>query len=426
MSDDTATLDTLLQEFQAKAASMGLTLPPGMLSLPTATPPSATGSTLAGTTSDSHSHLSVSAPTTPHRSGFRCKNEFERVTGDIPIEKFKYGAEDADWMSWSLRFERAVQAATNAYGRDRLEELCLIWIPLKISDGAQPIFNKCENRDKSWPLLRAELSEAFEDPRIKRRWARHMDAYKKPASITLQVYRANIIGYVHKYSPAVVNDKEAYTMELFNRFVNGLEVDWRDYIEETIPFGKETLDNAYNQALKYEAKITKKSVEFSAAAMSDAEKDTMEKMRLDIEQLKTKQQQQSKKPDKYADRKSTKQSDNWRGRSPKREDGGKDSKERRSYKNSPYRGSGDRRSSSGHSGRSSAGRSRSGSGNRQSFRAIDTADEESEAESVSYTKKQMEQAVSEGVAKAMESLSMKSKSSKSSKSSRRSPRSKKD
>ena len=66
MSDDTATLDTLLQEFQAKAASMGLTLPPGMLSLPTATPPSATGSTLAGTTSDSHSHLSVSAPTTPH------------------------------------------------------------------------------------------------------------------------------------------------------------------------------------------------------------------------------------------------------------------------------------------------------------------------------------------------------------------------
>ena len=385
MSDDTATLDTLLQEFQAKAASMGLTLPPGMLSLPTATPPSATGSTLSGTTSDSHPHLSVSAPTTPHRSGFRCKNELERVTGDIPIEKFKYGAEDADWMSWSLRFERAVQAATNAYGRDRLEELCLIWIPLKISDGAQPIFNKCENRDKSWPLLRAELSEAFEDPRIKRRWARHMDAYKKPASITLQVYRANIIGYVHKYSPAVVNDKEACNMELFNRFVNGLAADWREYIEETIPFGKENLDNAYNQALKYEAKIAKKSVGFSAAAMSDAEKDKVTKMRLDIEQIKTRLTR--------LEAAAAQKSDHWRSNSPKREKGRKD------------------RSSSSSS---------SGGHQEQDFRAIDTADEDSDAERTSFWKK----VVDDAAAKALKGLSVRPKSSKSSKGSSHKTRSK--
>ena len=422
---DSASLDTLVQEFQAKAAAMGLNPPAGIFSLASNQAPPPSSNPNSDTSAGANQNLgagnfagsSFSAPTTPQRPGFRSKNEFERVTGDIPIEKFEYGKEEADWQDWSLRFERAVQAATNAYGRDRLEELCLMWIPLKLAAGAQPIYNKCEHRDKNWPLLRAELAEALEDPRIKRRWARHPDAYKKPANVTLQVYRANIIGYVNKYSPAVVADKEAYSMELYNRFVNGLEVDWREYLEDTIPFGKETLDNAYNQALKYESKLAKKSVDFTVAAMSDAEKDNFEKMRLDMEQMKTQISSMAKKPD------------SWRSRSPKKkkEDGGKESSEKRSYKDSPYRGSKDRRSSSGQSGRSSAGRSRSGSGNR--FRAIDTADEDSDAEATSRFKQQMAEAMAECMAKSMKGLSVRSKNSKgskSSKSSKRSPRSKKD
>ena len=378
---DSASLDTLVQEFQAKAAAMGLNPPAGIFSLASNQAPPPSSNPNSDTSAGANQNLgagnfagsSFSAPTTPQRPGFRSKNEFERVTGDIPIEKFEYGKEEADWVDWSLRFERAVQAATNAYGRDRLEELCLMWIPLKLAAGAQPIYNKCEHRDKNWPLLRAELAEALEDPRIKRRWARHPDAYKKPANVTLQVYRANIIGYVNKYSPAVVADKEAYSMELYNRFVNGLEVDWREYLEDTIPFGKETLDNAYNQALKYEGKLAKKSVDFTAAAMSDAEKDNFKKMRHDIEQIKTQVSQLAAKV--------AKRSDNGRSRSPEKDR--EDSEE-------------------------------------------DETDEDSDTEATLCFKEQMAEAVAEAMSKSLKGLSVRPKRSEGSKSSMRLPHWKKD
>ena len=76
-------------------------------------------------------------------------------------------------------------------------------------------------------------------------------------------------------------------MELYNRFVIGLEADWREYIEESIPYKKESLDNAYSQALKYEAKLAKKGVCFGAAAMTDKEKDKFGRLRRDVEKLKT-------------------------------------------------------------------------------------------------------------------------------------------
>ena len=135
-------------------------------------------------------------------------------------------------------------------------------------------------------MLKAELAEALEDPAIRIKWARHMDAYKKPASMSLQIYRANIIGFVNKYSPALMVDPAAYNIELYNRFIHGLEKDWRDYIEESIPYRKESLESAYSQALKYEAKMANKSGEVSAAAMSHAEKDRMERIRRDLEKVK--------------------------------------------------------------------------------------------------------------------------------------------
>ena len=219
-----------------------------------------------------------------NRPGPRSKNEFERVTGDVPIDKFPYGTPGADWGQWSQRFEIAVQAATNAYGRERLEELCLLWIPLKLNEEAQPIYSKAEHKGSNWTLLQAELAEAFEDPRILRQWARKPNAYRKPEGMLLQVYKANIIGYVHKFSPHIVDNKNAYAMELYNRFTNGLEADWREYIQDSIPYGKETLDNAYSQALKYEDKLASKAAvkaNFTGAAMTDSEK--MEKMCLDLE-----------------------------------------------------------------------------------------------------------------------------------------------
>ena len=333
---------------------------------------------------------------------------FERVTGDIPIEKFPYGKPEADWTEWSRRFERAVQAATNAFGRDRLEELCLIWIALKLPEETQPIYSKCVYKDRDWSKLRAELEEGLEDPKIRRDWVRNQHAFKRPVEMPLQVYRAKVIGYVNKYSPAIVHDTKAYNTELFNRFNHGLPNEWRDYIEESIPYGKETIDTAYNQALKYEHKIANKKVDFTGAAMTDSEKNDFKKMQLDMAEVQSKLERQEAEKAKWRDRYESRRSRGTDRRSDRRRDERSQSKQgarqakdgqkvtygrdRRGGASSSRSGSGDKpkgrgfRDSPHHSkSRSSSGRSGSSFGSRSSrdrdsdnLRAIETADEDSE------------------------------------------------
>ena len=194
------------------------------------------------------------------------RTSFEKVTHDIPIEKFPFGVPGADWTEWSMRFELAVQAATNAQGRDRLEALCLLWISLKLNDEAMPLYNQCPSKKTEWVSLKAELEEAFEDTHVKRLWVRSLEAFKKPEDMSLQVYKAKVMGMVSKYSPATLNDAEAHEAELYSRFVGGLGKKLREYIEESVSFGEETLDEAFHLALKYEEKL-KKSADFAGAAM---------------------------------------------------------------------------------------------------------------------------------------------------------------
>ena len=289
-AEQQAAYEDLMRRFQSEAEAIGVIFPPsqwGFQPNPDAlqsdsnafqhnysAPQGSVGGAMGGD------------PSTTLESGF--EEHFEKVCGDIPIDKFAYGTADADWAQWSDRFEKAVQVATNACGRARLEELCLTWVSLKLNDEALIIYERCTHKETDWPLLKAELASGLEDPTARRKWARYPDAYKKPASMSLQVYRANIVGLVNRYSSALATDPTAYNIELYNRFVNGLEADWREYVEESIPYGKETLDNAYSQALKFEAKLAKRNTRSSgsAAAMTVSEKDTLEKIRLDLEKVK--------------------------------------------------------------------------------------------------------------------------------------------
>ena len=210
-----------------------------------------------------HEEGQSTSSTTSHSSN---RTSFEKVTQDIPIEKFPFGTQGADWTDWSKRFELAVQAATNAQGRDRLDTLCLLWISLKLNDEALPLYNQCPSKETEWPSLKEELEEAFEDTHVKRSWVRSHEAFKRPDDMSLQVYKAKVIGLVSKYSPATLNDETAHEAELYNRFVGGLGKDWREYIEDSVSFGEETLDEAFHLALKYEEKL-KKSADFTGAAM---------------------------------------------------------------------------------------------------------------------------------------------------------------
>ena len=213
-------------------------------------------------------------------SGRGASAHFEKIPTDIPIHKFPYGEPGADLREYASRFRRAVKTVTNALTEERTDELCLMWFPLKLPDEAQSIYQGCEHKDSNWKLLIEELEELMEDPIIRRNWSRDLGAYKKPAGVSLQVYKANVLSYVHKYSPAVMNDPKSYKLECYNRFVHGLEFDWREAIDAGIPFGKETIERAYNQAIKYELRGKEsKQVAFTGAAMTDQERNKHDKKR---------------------------------------------------------------------------------------------------------------------------------------------------
>ena len=364
----THTWQDLVNQFKAKAGDLGVAVPlgfftpQGMIDLPPPPPMAASQGS------------SASAPSTPGRNG-----HYEKVPSDIPIEKFPFGKTGADWNEWCKRFEVAVQAATNAKDRDRLFELCVMWVSLKLPEEAQPMYAQCEHKS-DWRELKKELADALEDVHTKRKWVRSLSAFKKPSDMTLQVYRSKVIGMVAKHSPSVMTDSTAYAQELYNRFVQGLEVGYREYIEDALPYEKETLDRAYNAALKYEEKLSTKKVDFSGAAMSDTEKNAMEVMRLDVQELKTELMKAKKlsesrhsgrsdRSGRYGCHKSWKdysQSD-YKGRG------------RKEFRNSPAGAKAEDKSSSGSSGSSSSRSSSSGRDGREKYRAIQT-DENSDAE----------------------------------------------
>ena len=118
-------------------------------------------------------------------SGRRNNIHYEKTPTDIPITKFAYGRAGADWREYAKRFRRAVKTVTNALTDERLDELCLLWIQLKLPDEAQSIYQGCASKDTDWDMLVDELDEGFEDPLIRRNWIRDLGAYKRPAGMSL-------------------------------------------------------------------------------------------------------------------------------------------------------------------------------------------------------------------------------------------------
>ena len=352
-------------------------------------------------------------------SGRTASSHYEKIPTDIPIQKFPYGKPGADLREYAKRFRRAVKTVTNAATEERLDELCLMWFPLKLPDEAQSIYQGCQHKDSDWNLLVEELEEKMEDPVIRRNWVRDLGAYKRPAGMSLQVYKANVLGYVHKYSPAVVHCPKSYEMECYNRFVHGLELDWREAIDAGIPFGKETMERAYNQAIKYELRRKEsKQVGFTGAAMTDSERDQMQRLRLEVAEVKT--EVDSIKRSRSRDRHDKSGSRSHSPNSYKKNHFHKV----RNHKNSPHHSCNreERRSSrsredgyrSSTSGKSGSSTSRSRSQSREDYRAIQTADEDSDSEVIGARAKAMTESISKAILEGMKGLGVKSRKGSSS------------
>ena len=341
---------------------------------------------------------------TSSASGRTASSHYEKIPTDIPIQKFPYGKPGADLREYAKRFRRAVKTVTNAATEERLDELCLLWFPLKLPDEAQSIYQGCEHKESDWNLLVEELDEKMEDPVIRRNWVRDLAAYKRPAGMSLQVYKANVLGYVRKYSPAVVNCQKSYEMECYNRFVHGLELDWREAIDAGIPYGKETIERAYNQAIKYELRRKEsKQVGFTGAAMTDSERDQMQRLRWDVAEMKT--EVDSIKKSRHRDRQDHTGSRSLGPHS--RNDEGKH-QNRTSHRQSGQKGeAGDCSSTSGKSGSSS-------SLSEEDLRAIQSAEEDSDSEAIKARAKVMTETISKAISEGMKGLSVKPRKGSSS------------
>ena len=405
---------TFLQEMQAKAQqNQNPAVAQRMLAVLNAQAPPPPGNN-AGT----HNHRSRLRSTDSEDDSNNRRGHYEKVHNDIPIQKFPYGKKGANWKDYAVRFLRACKTVTNAATPERVKEIALLWIPLKLPEEAQPIYQACQYKDTDWDKLVDELDEGMEDPLIRRNWVRDLGAYKKPEDMTMQVYKANVHGYVTKYSPGVLNDPKALETELYNRFVHGLEPEMREDIDSSIPYGKETIDRAYNQAIKYELKAKSKQVSFTGAAMSDSERDHMQRLRLDMAELKTSvdSMKRSSRRDKYSNR---------NGRDKSKSQSPSNFKNLKNHKNSPhykktdrtkvkkvYGAEADLPSDSGKSG-SSTGRSRSRSQG-EDYRAIQTEDEDSDSEAIAQRTKAMADAISRALTEGMKGLSVKSRKGSSS------------
>ena len=99
------------------------------------------------------SELNLATPNTASISGRRANTRYEKIPTDIPIAKYAYGKPGADWREYAKRFKRAVKTVTNALTEERLDELCLLWIQLKLPDEAQSIYQGCASKDTDWDRL---------------------------------------------------------------------------------------------------------------------------------------------------------------------------------------------------------------------------------------------------------------------------------
>ena len=84
-----------IAEFKANAAAMGLNIPDAVFALPSmSVPPRSGGETDTASRTDSVDNaLTALLGAT---GGTFSREPFERVPGDIPIEKFNYGSDEED------------------------------------------------------------------------------------------------------------------------------------------------------------------------------------------------------------------------------------------------------------------------------------------------------------------------------------------
>lgn len=157
-------------------------------------------------------------------------NEIPNVRS-LGIDKFSNNDKDNDWVIWANQFEQAVNRAHNPHSRLGHYNYCLKWLPGCLKPDAYAIWQRQKHAKTSWPKLKKDLTEAFEDPFIREQWKSDPYCFKwDPKTMSLQTYCAKVQRYVDTFQSELANSPEALKEAYYLRFLHGLDDDYQEYI----------------------------------------------------------------------------------------------------------------------------------------------------------------------------------------------------
>ena len=192
----------------------------------------------------------------------------EMSAGRLQIKHFDFADSAADWSQWGTRYESAIFNQCNPKDRDRHARLNLKWVSTYLNDASFAIWNRCKHKSDSWHKLKAELDDAFDDPKIRANWSTDVAAYKWDQIIPLKQYASNVQRYVQKFDKCIVGVPSALQKSYYSRFLNGLPAEYKDQIDGNLPDGKETIERALAMAIKFQKVLERKKAEKAAAVVS--------------------------------------------------------------------------------------------------------------------------------------------------------------
>ena len=225
----------------------------------------------------------------------------ERGASYIPIEDFRPDYHDPE--EWLMRFEKAVELATNCQDEARLKKLYLAWLPMKLDDGTRLLLSGAANQD-NWAELKKEFKGLLITPQDKYNWRSGRKRITWDGCENFHALAARVKLTIDRYED---RPREA---DYYHEFRLALPRNYQQAID--LGHSAETLAEAKRIALRCQAALAggddsevtgKKSVTFIGGSMSEnqsRDKDRLKAIEMGLQGMSIKVDNLSIEAAKYA------------------------------------------------------------------------------------------------------------------------------
>ena len=181
------------------------------------------------------------------------RKRLEKDPKSLTIKEFSPGGKEV-FDIFIGKFEGVVNKGTNPHSKKRHDKYCLQWLPLYLDSEAYTVWKRSPHRKSNWEELKKELRREFEDPIIRSEWKGNLRAYVwDETKETLHTYCSKVKGYVDTFEEELADGSKAKLDQYYLRFKSGLPDDYQDQIRMAMPTHKQSIEKAYDVALRYQA-----------------------------------------------------------------------------------------------------------------------------------------------------------------------------